>query len=141
MTQIIDTCGMASVSDFVHYVTAATYESQLTALAEACADIKGSQLARVRLPEAWQTASQTMVARAPRCQGAGPAHAANDLDDPLPTQTQGLCEKAWQDRYNPRATVHLHPSDPLAGRLYREMRRQSAPVKPATKIRARIHAA
>ena len=125
--------GMQSLSDFVNFVKIAAYEEELEALVKKVTGFADSNIEVARMRAAWRVASSTIKATESK-QATGTKHC--DLDDPLDTYIADDLQTRWDARYPLLLHMMLCPSDSLVGRVYREIKRNTATVISMQKVKS-----
>ena len=97
--------------------------------------LKDNRLAQARLRAAYSAGAEAIK------QAAQAAKSAEGVDDPLPESTMDQLNRDFRTRYGLIIEATLEPSDALRARVYREFRKRTMSVVPASRIKSVLHQA
>ena len=96
---------------------------------------KDNRLTQARLRAAYSAGAEAIK------QAAQAAKSSEGVDDPLPESTMEQLNRDFRSKYALIVEATLEPSDALRARVYREFRKRTMSVVPASRIKSVLHQA
>ena len=121
-----------TLEDFVFSVDEKDVQSAIQTLLLPTS-LKDNRLAQARLRAAYAAGAEAIK------QAAQAAKSSDGVDDPLPESTMEQLNRDFRAKYSIIVEATLEPSDALRARVYREFRKKTMSVVPASRIKSVLH--